>query len=362
MKSFYSNAYIGLQYLLFVIFMITGNKYSIWCSTLLGISFLIAFITSAKLYKGVNVTKVCSVILISMFLNLGFVENLAFLDIIREITIYFSLGLAIYILDLNRKFSLYLFYVIAAIMAYGVIRMGNEFMEKSSVNYVSVILIIALLPYFKSFMSKSERPSMVPVVICALICIISIGRGGILMGLSLLLGLSIVSIFVYKTSSKWNLIFYLVPAIFIVYLVVFTSYFDEYLWRFFMDDGGFQDGARETIMETYFGLLNQNENLLFGVHISSVSTFVHYLNNLHNSYLMLHANMGLLGVILLMAFSIKGMIVLYKKREYDMLVFFLAFFLRSFTDWVFPLQMGSVLLYYLALSGINSKQTTLHSN
>ena len=349
-RNMFANIVITLMYLLYMFFMLTGNLWAVRLESLLGV--LSIFYCFAK-FSNSSLKKLFSVnvfIFLLMVINVIYTNNYNIFSVINEITTYFGLALMLVLYQINRRFFLLLFYLIATICTIGVVVKHDYFFAKSSLNYVSVVLLIFLLPYYSTFKDNSERPSIIPAIVCVAICLICSGRGGIIMAFILLFGMSLNSIFVYKTKNKLLLLAYLLPILAVAYVLGYTSYFDEYLYRFTMEDGGFQDMARLNIWEEYKSVISRSsEYLLFGYPLEKSPVFKHYLLNLHNSYLMTHCYMGLLGFILFILYSIKAFMVVTHQKRYDLLTLMVAFYVRSFTDWVFPLQMGSVVIFYFIL-------------
>lgn len=359
----FANVFISLAYLLYLIYLITGALWTIRTESLLSVIAMFYCMTKSSQSVVFKTFATIFALFFIMFTNIIFTGNYNIYSVLNEITSYMGLAFVLVAFPINRRFFLIQFYIIALICAVGVAVKQDLFLAKSSLNYVSVILILSMFPYYQTFKDNTERPSIIPALVSAGVCLICSGRGGIIMAFILLFGMSFNSVFVYKSRNKLLLLVYLLPIIALVYVFLYTSYFDEYLYRFTMEDGGFQDMARLNIGEEYKSVISKSSEYFFmGYPIAESPVFKHYLLNLHNSYLMTHSYMGLLGLVLLAWYSIKAFLLLIHQKRYDMITLMIAFYVRSFTDWIYPLQMGSVVIYYFILMVIFNNKYNKKNN
>ena len=303
-----------------------------------------------------NILQIAGAVSCLMIFNHFMVANYGLTMIFFELFINLGIASLLIVNKVNRKlyFILFvLFSIFCLILIYG---SNAQIMLRASRNYISIFLCILLLPYYSTFQnSNTERPSIIPVVVCLIVCIMSFGRGGILMAVMLLSFYGVISF--SKSASKSQIVLSILVICIGYYLFSYTNYLDDYFYRF--DLMGTTDESREEIWTDYFSNIEKDQfYFYFGFPLAHSSTISKYLNNLHNTYLMTHAYMGLLGLLFIYGGVLKGMFFLYKRKQWDLLSLLCVFIFRSFTDWTFPLQIGGIMFYYammIPIININSK-------
>ena len=299
------------------------------------------------------ILQIAGVVSFLMVLNHFMVANYGLTKIFFELFINLSIASLLILNRVNRKLFFILYIIYSIFCVFSVYGGDAQIMLRASRNYISIFLCILLLPYYSTFLkSNNERPSIIPIVVCLLVCIMSFGRGGILMAVLLLLFYSVISL--SKNASKYQIILSLLVICIGYYFFSFTNFLDDYFYKF--DLMGSTDEYREEIWTDYFNNISKDSfNLLLGFPLAHSSIISEYLNNLHNTYLMTHAYMGLLGLLFIYWGVIKGMFSLYKSKRWDLLSLIFVFMIRSFTDWTFPLQIGGIVFYYVMMVPIINK-------
>lgn len=342
-----TNLYIIIQYMLIFYYMLYGSHTIYLLSIGLGGFGLVYSIVFPEDIR--NDIKVFVSILIALFMtcNVILVGNFEWTFIFYEIFVFFSTALMLTREKVNRKTCLILFFIIAFIMLFRLMLTDNaKIFYNASRNYVSVVAINLLFPFYSTF-SKDDDPSIIPALMCFILCVLSYGRGGIISGALLMLGMSLKSMIQRKKVSRLNGFISFVCLCLIIYTIFFSDQLNQYLYWF--NEAGMKS-SRTIIWGEYLATLTGSVGkMLFGGTANSTHTLVLYANNLHNSFLMTHFYMGLIGFLGTIFIFIRGLKYCIRHSRWTLVVFVLVFIIRSFTDWLFPLQMGSIVVYYLLL-------------
>lgn len=191
----------------------------------------------------------------------------------------------------------------------------SEWLEVNSENFVFVSLLIALSFYVVAFRGKEYSFFLFfQLLIITYISLNAGGRSGIL--ISGLLLLSFIYCYLYRV---WNISIVLLAVFSVaiglggIYSINFESILSiDYLARF--SERGLQSNARFIILSEYIDQLVVFGDYLFGVPSTGIFSISRYGFNLHNSYLTLHSQLGILVVFmflfLIVALFVKGLLEL----------------------------------------------------
>lgn len=345
------NIYLIIQYFLYLMFVITGSGYYHFGSLIIGTLGMILYILCRDNYRIDWIIKLIILIAVSMTIVVFIRDSYDISNVFYEILVYLSTACILTRKSVNRKVGLVIFYGVVICVIYEFLKVGSmRFLSEMSENSISIILIISILPYLSTFQDEKETPSMLPMLLCLLLCVLAVGRGGIIMGALLVLCFSLKTIFNNKHASAINILICLVAIIVIAGTVFFTDFLAPYLYKFANASEILKDSSRNLIWGEYLGQSIKNiKYILFGFPSSQSSIIYSFKNNMHNSFINMHELMGIIGIIIVFVGLVRSIKYLLKARKWNILIFLFVFVVRSFTDWVFPLQMGSVAFYYLIL-------------
>lgn len=345
------NSYLIVQYFLYIMFAITGSGYYRIGSLIIGTLGMILYVLCRDNYRINWIIKLIILIAVSMTIVVFIRDSYNISNVFYEILVYLSTACILTRKSVSRKVGLFIFYGVVICIIYEFLSVGSmRFLSGMSENSISIILIISILPYISTFRDEKETPSMLPMLLCLLLCVLSVGRGGIIMGALLVLCFSLKTIFDNKHASAINILVCLLAIISIAGTIFFTDFMAPYLYKFANASEILKDSSRSLIWGEYLGQSIKNIGyFLFGFPSSQSSIIYSFKNNMHNSFINTHVLMGIIGVIVVICGLLRSVKYLLKARKWNLLIFLFVFVVRSFTDWVFPLQMGSVVLYYLIL-------------
>jgi hypothetical protein len=256
-------------------------------------------------------------------------------------TSYFLVGIIIINTKLNHKIFTFSFFIHTAILLFFILtgKDANEIFKNISRNYISVIMLMQYSLLYLSFYMNNKKMTIIPSFLVVIVSIFSMGRSGIISGLILFVGNYIFSIKNFRinklvTSKKKSLL------ILVLVLIAFFIFFSDGIN--FLDNVkvatnrfnniNISENPRSEIIREYFISASSLGNFLWGVNISKIPLFQYWNLNLHNSFLHLHAEFGILGVAFIVFGLIKKMVQFIKKREGFFLVLLISIIVRSLTD------------------------------
>ena len=225
-------------------------------------------------------------------------------------------------------------------------------------NYVSVFLLYALTIYIIYLEKNNRRISLIFIILAWLFSVSAIGRGGILT-FSAILALFVVQRFFAneKKGGIWKyikiIILFIVMYVLLIFVAINLEYIiNTYFYRFF-NGQGLTSTARVNFIENYFKQCSDSLGALFFGGNAELATTIE--DNLHNSYLQMHSEYGIIGFLFLIIGSIYSLFFLFKNRKWQYLIIFIGLLIRGITDWCFPgFPLDFALLFFIIYPFYNS--------
>lgn len=319
------------------------------------IAVIFTFVTSRRLRLGVFIISaggfLCGILGICVNGNS---------QILNLLYMVFSIYVAIILA--NPKVNYNIFYYSAIITALIIIvkiarnGINSSIFPESSVNYISVFLMLSICLYYARADLYEKEYSLVPALISFALTIIAGGRGGFLALSVLVIPLILIKFFSKKRSGIEKVLL----AFFLLFVVVVVGY--PLILRIVNNTdiilvNNFQNKASLTNSYRYYCWLeylercrNTWKELLFGVKISTLK-WANILNgNLHNSYLTIHAYYGIFGVLFVIIQTVRTMLFLLKAKKWVYLFSLLSFEIRAFTDHLFAANRMSPIFLAMLLA------------
>ncbi len=298
---------------------------------------------------------------ILIFCILGYTLAMAIAGSVSFQIFYVYLPLAIYLnkeMDLNRAFWFIMPVLIVAIVAIAWLQSPNNYdlFPDMGRNYVSVFAIYALALFNLPYEKRNRHCPFLAVLIVWLMSVWAVGRGGILSS-SVILVLFFVrwaldnkNIDAARRTAKIIFVLALL-AVIIVFICTDLDFIkNNVLSRFFAHDASttMSNNDRMLMITSYVkASLTSARGFFLG---SDASLYSVNGVNLHNSYLQVHSELGIVGLLFVVVGAINSIVFLIKKKLLDSLFIFLGFLVRAFTDWCFPtFPCNAILLYYILL-------------
>lgn len=358
-KNFFNvNFILVLQFLLYTIYYFEGSRLCLYLNPMLGAVVFVDYFLKKRDKREKQVLIIgCLACAFSMLGNIIFSANYGLELLVREILTYTVTALLLTYDGINRKIMLTLFYGFAAFTWYKLIIIGAPFniFYYQSRNYIGVYLMIALFPYYSTFLNCNssnstgiEQPSLIPAVICLVTSVYTLGRGSIVMSVSLVAFTCLKNIFLLKKGNVKKAVLAIGIIVVAITIIQVTDVSENYLYRFF-DAKVSSNEQRGIIWKAYLHEASTDFfGFLFGVNMHSNYVLDRFLGNSHNSYLMLHAYFGIVLFCMIIVSLTKCMIRLC-KNNLDLVIYLFAFLVRGLTDWMFAAQWGDIVVIYFLM-------------
>lgn len=228
-------------------------------------------------------------------------------------------------------------------------------------NYVSVYLFELIFIITVCFSKENKQVPLSCFFFVFAGCLFSVGRMGIVTSL-LLLFFAILSdydfrdktVFKYmKTGVICLCLFFAVSV-----LVLYSEKVIQVVFSRFVNDTSSSDAARGDILNSYLKELNSLRHILFGVKTTNIGFLERWEGNVHNAYLVVHSNYGVIGLVVLLTGMIITLLLLRKQRS-ELFFVLLFFAIRCLTDKVFVGQLGDMIGWFFILFPILGRNTRL---
>ena len=288
--------------------------------------------------------------------NVIFVGNMTW---IKTGILFMSFLMAAVMLDdmTDERAFLIAVYLNAAVVAVKIAMHGLSapvYVEASN-NYVSVHLLAPAVLYYSLLNIRGKKIPLIPGIVVWVLSLVAGGRGGLLAA-TILLGGIILHRYLEDEATRRErvllgclLVVILIPLLFLL-LQVFASRFNGlYVVTRFLDKG-LDGGGRLACWAEYIEKSMMSvTRFLFGTELYEVGWVVHYSGNLHNSYLFVHAFLGIFGFLFLMGMLIRAIVVGIRRKMWVYVFSLLAFMFRGLTDHVFGVNRLTVVILALIL-------------
>jgi len=246
--------------------------------------------------------------------------------------------LLLLLLELNRSYNRYLLFG-------GISR-----------NYISVFVLFSIaLIYIGHEKNNKDCPFYIPIMYL-IVCVYSVGRGGIYSAI-IFLGLTIIKNMFFETKLSMagkirNIVLVLVVMAALFYLVyknwdyISVTYLNRFLGRDYSISSS--DAGRIYMFKEYLNQCSSSlSSFIFGADATKISIDT---TNLHNSYLQIHSEFGIIGLLAFVIGVAKAFKHLIINKKYDSIILLVTILFRSSIDWCYPgFIMDIVILYYIVL-------------
>lgn len=350
-NNFHKSIYITLFFSLFFIsFYFQNSKIRLLVYAVEGVALLYYFFTSQFLkflFINKKIMLFLCILLFSFFLSMNHNNNIG-IATYCIFFLHFGIVLLLLTTKFDEKLSYLPFIINIVLLSFHFLRYKtfmNVFPEQSH-NYVSVYLLLSIMIiYIAQFQNNKKRDNYLIILICLLFSILATGRGGILIFLILLFFSVIQNT---QHLSKRNYILHLLMLFIIAGgagVILFKGL--SVLGKGF-SERGLDSNGRFIIWAVYLSnCFTGIKNILLGVNV--LDNIPEVFNHLHNSFLTIYADFGLLGFFFFIVLFIQIGIMFWKKNRNIFLIYLVLMF-RSFTDLLFPNFAADIfIMYFISL-------------
>ena len=326
-------------------------------------TYLLIFISIAIILFGVtrykidfNIVCISAISIVLFYVN-GFVNATTHLKYFAMIwVVAFPVALfMLYSEKMTLKLWIGWFWIVYLFLFYKMVNSPDGYLlyYGTSRNYVSIYLIFSFFICAVAFEKNGkEIPIYYPMMIF-LLATYAVGRGGIISTFFLLFCFILHKFHKGRNRERINIKILLVIVLILSASVLVAFNVDQILNTFFPRLAGDQTAAsnseRMQILITYFeGIKNAPlSKKIFGLDPRTLGgPFIRVEWNIHNSYLQSYSEYGMFAIIIY-AILLAGSTVFMKKQgKMELLIVLFAFLLRAGTDFVFPGELGDVVIFY----------------
>lgn len=286
--------------------------------------------------------------------NILFVGNLTWL---RVVILFVSFLFAVIFLDddVDERTFLIAVYLNAAVVAFRLFLYGrqNPVYVDSSNNYISVHLLMPAVLYYSMLEMRGKKIPIFPAVVIWILSLLAGGRGGLLAATILLGGIILYRFYQDEVTRRERAILgiilfvIMVPVVLIVLQFFVSKFSGLYVVTRFLDKG-MDGGGRLACWTEYIEKSSLSlSRFLFGTDLTKVDWAVHYNGNLHNSYLFVHAYLGIFGFLFVIVMLIRAVVLGIRCRKWIYVTSLITIMFRSLTDHVFGVNRLSVVILAL---------------
>lgn len=317
---------------------------------------ILLFLCVIEFHFSKTIFKIYILALLISLINFIFVKEMTFGAIPKIFIIYFSLS---YYFAKEKIFSQKLWtFVLCLLMLYisylAIKKSLNgdlNIFYNASRNYVSLYLLTLMLLLAIVYHTTQRQLPVVFLYLYFILCIISVGRAGIISGLILVVGDMYNRFFNNGKFQKYNMRFLIGIIILIIGFCIIGINKDfivnKYFFRFVDKNSSGSNYLRLHFLIDYLSSCNNIWSILFGSNSRNLSkSLIEANGNLHNSYLMLHSYVGLFGVFIGIKSLLKVIYIFLKNDNVQLGLLILAFMVRILFDYFLPSQMGDIILWY----------------
>lgn len=232
---------------------------------------------------------------------------------------------------------------------------GSEALKYCSYNGISQIILVASISLYTILDAEKKKIDLIPAVITVIISIWGIGRSGIIASFMLLAGLLFV-----KLKKKPKYIYRLIAGTAVVFLIMFAtnfSFFSNAVSHYSERGATWTDEARTTMWKNYFHNLDVSR-IVGGVNVVTAPWSEGERNayNYHNSFISLHAQTGILGLITLALIGFS--LVKFYRTNLVLFILMSTLLLRASVDQLIFFGRFDFLPFYFIFYTLSSTKTS----
>ena len=234
----------------------------------------------------------------------------------------------------------------------------RDFLSMGSENNISACLIFFILVAYLAQSPKKKLLNHIPTLFCLFVCLWTGSRGGSLAAIVLMVCVAAHNVLSLKKGRTIALL-----KIFVAFVLVLAGvaiFFSEYMTAFVekMDQYGGKSVRTEIWAEYINASFESVGNFLLGVNTTdpTLEMLSFYSGNPHNSFLILHANLGIIACFLIFALYIKVISKARKEKNAVIIIVLIAASARMFFDWIAFTGVFDVLFWYMLLYATDTKE------
>ncbi|GAA0319235.1 hypothetical protein GCM10008967_07210 [Bacillus carboniphilus] len=223
----------------------------------------------------------------------------------------------------------------------------NSLLNSASANYISILMLTLVILSYIYNIERDKRFPYIRSLLCLIIVIWAGGRSGIITFSFLIIGAILFGDHARNKSKKGFLIIGIKYSITMILSVIIIGGIWKYISEMYLS---IDNEGRLFVWNLYWtNTISSLSNIFFGTAMSNEMVFNNYGRNLHNSFLGLHAQFGLI-IFMTFIISIFRLIKSYwNDNNKMMIVIVFCMVVRSLTDMAFIPEIFDLVWYYLIM-------------
>lgn len=299
------------------------------------------------LHKNIKISFFVLLIVLTGICSVVYNQNMRVGNFVSTI-LYIGMAMIMLKYKMNHDVIRIMFYGLSAFFLYKMFigESSSEILYHVSRNYISVLMITNLNLLYLSDIDNNKPITLTPAILCFIISIWGIGRGGIIVSGLLLGGIALVKIFSKLSGEQRKILIIALGSLFVVFIIILIN--TDFVSKYFV---AFQTKGMKTprtfIYEEYLSAAKQTfMNLIFGPPMKNMNVSDVYSRNFHNSFIQMHAYYGLVFSIVVIFLLFNSLMFFAKRKDYVFVILILTLSMRAFTDRLFFSGYAEPLLYY----------------
>lgn len=304
-------------------------------------------------------------------IEIVFSEGILATQYIWDIGICLPVAFCVYCaknINLKKWIMLYSVATIFLIICFVTSPDSYQIFYNRSRNYISVFEIFLL---FMASIIADKTNNKLPdwmIYTTVIVCIMAVGRGGIIASLLILVLHVLYKVHTekYYTKKITKIVVLLIGIVSVV--ILFTIFQDYIIEKFFPRFGHTGIESRSSTRAVSKRLLmwsmyidtcfHSLKMILLGANPYPITFRVNDILdfNLHNSYLMLHTFYGIIGIIVMLVYTIKFIRNFWNAKNGEIVIIFIGFLVRAFSDHCFPGCLSGIVMWIAIFYGSNYKK------
>ncbi len=250
--------------------------------------------------------------------------------------IMFSLWLSCYlrVMKISRGPIAILLYALTLYVIYFSLFQGlsvNRMFSSGSRNLLSYFALFIFSFYCLLSYINHKKIQMIPILCVLIICLLAIGRTGIVLSAVLFFAWSISLINVKLSIKKISFIIFVIVSALFIFSEEVAYIFEQFYMRLDrLERYGFANDHRNNMLDHYLSKLDLI-NVFLGFNYTEDRYFMKWDFNPHNSYIRLHLYTGIFGVISFLSLYLFSSYYWFKKSIF-MLVVLNVIVIRIYID------------------------------
>lgn len=278
--------------------------------------------------------------------------------------LYIGMAMIMLKYKMNHNITRIMFYGLSIFFLYEMFmgESSSEVLYHVSRNYISVLMLTNLNLLYLSDIDNNQPITLTPAILCFIISMWGIGRGGIITSGLLLGGILLIKVF-SKLSGEQKKFFIIISGSLLVILLIILMNTNILLKYFVAFQTKGMKTPRTFIYKEYLSAAKETfMNSVLGPPMRDMRVSTVYSRNFHNSFIQAHAYYGLLFSIVIIFLLFNSLIFFIKRKNYVFVVLILTLAMRAFTDRLFFSGYAEPLLYYYCFYPLIKHEKDMKTN